>query len=306
MRLLETVKRLTPVMILVSILQTAYADKVAKIGDTEYATLAEAVNAVPHNNEETTIVLIADALCSSYIDIQLNENVVIDLQSHTIKRSLTSAVAMGHVIQVSEGGTLTLKDTSAEHAGKVTGGRSTGDGGGIINQSTLILKDVAVTGNTSAGKGGGIFCSAKATTLTIEGGAVTDNTSAGDGGGIYSSSSATLTIEGGSVSNNEAATKGGGIHIAGGNNNSIANCTIQGNKTTVNSNGFGAGIYVGGGTVTVAGCTINSNIGQNQGGGVFVNAGTVTIRSEERRVGKECIRQCHRWRYLSKWWHPHN
>lgn len=224
---------------------------VAKIiGGTEYATLAEAVDAVPDNGTETTIMLIGNAANAAALNIATGKNVVLDLQGHSVSRSLNAAADDGHVIKVESGATLTVQDTSDGATGTITGGNTKGTGGGIHNLGTFILKSGAITGNKASFRAGGIF----------------------------SSVSATLTIEGGKISNNTSAIRGGGIYIEGGNND-IANCTIEGNKATANENSdrFGAGIYVEGGTVNISNCTIQNNEGRNQGAGIFVNAGVVTV-----------------------------
>jgi hypothetical protein len=223
-----------------------------KIEETEYeySTLAEAVDAVPANGTETTITLIGNAANTDPLNITFGKNVVLDLQGHSVSRSLNAAADDGHVIKVVSGAKLTVQDTSEGAAGTITGGNTKGTGGGIYNDGTFILKSGAIMGNKAAYRAGGIF----------------------------SSASATLTIEGGKISNNTSAIRGGGIYIEGGNNN-IADCTIEGNKATANENTdrFGAGIYVEGGTVKISNCTIQNNEGRNQGGGIYVNAGEVTV-----------------------------
>jgi predicted outer membrane repeat protein len=65
----------------------------------------------------------------------------------------------------------------------VTGGKSAGDGGGIVNRGTLTLeKDCIVRGNSCTERGGGIY---NAGTLTLaRGSTVRDTTAVLTGGGI--------------------------------------------------------------------------------------------------------------------------
>jgi hypothetical protein len=112
-----------------------------------------------------------------------------------------------------------------------------GDGGGILNLSTLTLSGCVVSGNSVNGLGWSpeLF-----------------------GGGIYNSG--TLTLTGCTVSNNSAFGSafttggyGGGIYNAG--TLTVSTSTLSGN---VANNGFGGGIY-NAGTLTVSTSTFNSN-----------------------------------------------
>ncbi|MBR6846319.1 MAG: hypothetical protein IKM92_06915, partial [Bacteroidaceae bacterium] len=47
-------------MFLVLLCTSAWADNVARIGDTEYASLTDAIAAVPTDGTPTTIILIGD------------------------------------------------------------------------------------------------------------------------------------------------------------------------------------------------------------------------------------------------------
>jgi hypothetical protein len=113
-----------------------------------------------------------------------------------------------------------------------------GDGGGILNLSTLTLNGCVVSGNSVAGVHNGAPLS---------------------GGGIYNSGN--LTLSGCTVSNNSARGTaldttggyGGGIYNAG--TLTVSTSTLSGNFA---SNGFGGGIY-NAGTLTVSTSTFNSN-----------------------------------------------
>ena len=102
-----------------NILQTAeadgvttysYAAPVAKIGETMYASLAEAVAAVPADGPETTITMLADA-SSDQITIPADKNIVIDFASCTVTPT-------GKWLIINNGA-LTLNNT-AEGAGGIT------------------------------------------------------------------------------------------------------------------------------------------------------------------------------------------
>lgn len=256
--------------------------QVAKIGDTEYATLADAVNAVPADGTEAKITLIGNAANIAALNIATGKNVVLDLQGYSVSRSLNAAVDDGHVIKVESGASLTIQDTSEGAAGKITGGNTKGRGGGIHNLGTFILKSGAVTGNKAELKAGGIFNDASAT-LTIEGGEVSSNkvgTSTNDerfGAGIY--------VEGGTVSisncliqNNEGRNQGGGIYVNAG-VVTVTNTKIIGNKSWANATG--AGVHLKGGTLTIDGCEITGNIGtktEYKGVGLYYEGGTLNMK----------------------------
>lgn len=94
-----------------------------------------------------------------------------------------------------------------------------GDGGGILNVSTLFLGDCFVSNNSAIGpataEGAGIY---NAGTLIINGGMVSGNTAIGDlapalGGGIYNTGH--LSITSCTVTGNYAPDGGGGIYNTG-------------------------------------------------------------------------------------------
>ena len=111
-----------------------------------------------------------------------------------------------------------------------------GDGGGILNLSTLTLSGCVVSGNSVNGLGSPALC----------------------GGGIYNAG--TLTITGCTISNNGAlgasvnftSAYGGGIYNAG--TLTVINSIVSGNYAT----DLGGGIY-NAGTLTVRTSTFNSN-----------------------------------------------
>ncbi|MCQ2420583.1 MAG: S-layer homology domain-containing protein, partial [Clostridia bacterium] len=93
--------------------------KVAKIGETEYKTLAEAVAAVPTDGTQTTITMIAEEAITGNagVEIKKGQNVVLDLNGFTVKNSVNENKA-SQVIKNS--GTLTICDNSAEGTGLLT------------------------------------------------------------------------------------------------------------------------------------------------------------------------------------------
>lgn len=144
----------------------------------------------------------------------------------------------------------------------ITGGHTTGSGGGVLNYGTLHILDSAISGNYAAGGGGGIANGRdnqitnstiagnyaggtggginNSGTLTITAGTIAGNTANGNGGGIYNFLDRRATIERSTISGNNAAS-GGGFY-----NQFAAEATI--NNSTLSDNGansFGGGIFVG-------------------------------------------------------------
>jgi len=149
------------------------------------------------------------------------------------------------VMSITSGTTVTLVGLT------ITGGKTTSDGGGIINAGVLTLEDCTITGN-SARRGGGI------------------------------SSSGTTTIIGGTISDNTSTSYGGGGYIQRG-TTTIENCTISGNAMVgvklpsgAMSGGFGGGIY-NGGTLFLTGGEITNNTALLFGGGGLYNEGRAEL-----------------------------
>ena len=86
------------------------------------------------------------------LTVPQGKTVVLELNGFTINRNLTEAAANGSVII--NNGTLAVTDTEG---GKIIGGNTTGNGGGILNNGTLTLYAGEITGNKAAGQGGGMY-----------------------------------------------------------------------------------------------------------------------------------------------------
>ena len=145
-------------------------------------------------------------------DIQLTDvlrvpsgiTVTLDLNGKTLNRGLTDCQDLGSVIRVEPGATLTVKDSSNNNSGVITGGASW-NGGGICNHGTLTVEGGTISGNKSLhntyGGGGGIYngsYNGSKATLTLKGGVIEYN-KARNGGGVYNSDG-TVIIKKGSYS----------------------------------------------------------------------------------------------------------
>ena len=124
----------------------------------------------------------------------------------------------------------------------VTGGSTTGPGGGIRNDGALTLTDVTVTRNH-----------------------------AGDGGGIWSGG--TLRLNRTTIDRN-TAMRGGGLAIDAGAANEAYNVTISRNTALE----VGGGLYMAGGFVRVINATVTTNVADD-GGGICAAPNTVRLHN---------------------------
>ncbi len=166
-----------------------------------WSALQEAINGAESGD---TIKLQADLTAGAHdssLRIPDGTSITLDLNGHTIDRNLKeNGGSEGTAIYISAGALLTVKDSSADSAGSITGGYGA-DGGGIRNIGTLILEGGSVTGNRTSDRGGGI---ANYSVLVISGGTVTGNTADEKGGGIFNGIKGRLTLENGAVYANDA------------------------------------------------------------------------------------------------------
>ncbi len=232
---------------------------------------------IDNSNDGDTLTL-SENLTASAQDVPLvfpaEHELTLDLNGHTIDRALTSAQDSGSAIVVR--GTLTITDSMG--GGTITGGFTTGSGGGISMGSNAFLtfKGGTITGNT-AKYGGGINLTDFAD-VTVDGGAISGNTATNHGGGVYLETNTFLTLASGSISGNTATRNGGGVYggqyttfdmtggtISGNTSEkspalhmleksafSITGGSITGNKST-DSSSSGAVYVVIGGTFSISG-----------------------------------------------------
>ena len=122
---------------------------VAKIGDTPYATLADAVAAVPENGTETTtITMIANTELAAKVVIPASKNIVLDLNGKTITTAYNGDPSDGkHYYAIGNYGTFTLNDSSVE----LNGGTLLSSAGSKyavhIEAATVAVNDITVSGS---------------------------------------------------------------------------------------------------------------------------------------------------------------
>jgi CSLREA domain-containing protein len=125
---------------------------------------------------------------------------------------------------------------------KVTGGDTTGTGGGIRSTTVdFTLRESTVSANQSGGDGGGIRNDG---TMSVVRSTISSNTTVGYGGGVFNNG--TLETVNSTISGNEASIAGGGIgnFVPGGISSAgisdrtllFVNATISANEAPVGSN----------------------------------------------------------------------
>lgn len=126
----------------------------------------------------------------------------------------------------------------------ITGGTTTGDGGGVQTDAPLTLDGVTVTGNTAGGEGGGVDASGGGAVTTITRTIISDNDALdGPGGGISSSGGGAETrITDSEISGNSSTEEGGGLNAGGGSATTIIiRSTVSGNNSATDGGGVAAG-----------------------------------------------------------------
>ncbi|MBO4893662.1 MAG: InlB B-repeat-containing protein [Clostridia bacterium] len=141
------------------------------------------------NGGASSIHLSSDVVATSSdgpLTIPSGRTVTIDLNGYNIDRNLDEPAANGSVFRIT-GGTLTLTDSKG--TGSVTGGNTTGNGGGInVESGRVYINSASISYNKAAGNGGGIYLSGSAENSVVHSsGTVSRNICGGNGSGIYAS-----------------------------------------------------------------------------------------------------------------------
>ena len=239
-------------------------------------------NKIDNAGNGETIVLENDVIAPGSVTGPLispsGRTLTIDLKGHVIDRhlDLNEYCAGGNVITVKSGASLTIRDSSSEGTGAVTGGSNRSGSGGIIvegdsadNRGVLILESGEIRNNISvcSDSVGGAVGLGEYATFEMSGGSINNNTTYANGGGVYLSSSASFTMDGGQITDNASDARGGGIYAADGAELILNDGSVAGNKASVSA----AGIYVAeASAVTINGGQITGNRLTSETG---VNAG---------------------------------
>jgi fibronectin-binding autotransporter adhesin len=172
----------------------------------------------------------------------------ITIQGPGLGRLAVSGSGVSRVFQVKEGSSASLAGLT------ITGGFTTGDGGGLLNQGSIALVDVVVVGN-SAANGGGL---ANSGTALIVGSSIDGNAASADGGGIFNTGA--LVEFRSDLSANSAGTGGGGLYNSG--TAALVFCTVDDNTAAA-----GGGVYADPSGQPVV--LIGTDVKRNNGGNIF-------------------------------------
>ena len=224
---------------------------VAKIGETGYATLAEAIETAQAGN---TIVLQADAAINS--NTKITKDVAIDLNGKTVT---VTTVGTQNAFEVRDGATFTIKDSG-------TGGKLDLGKFGI----TLVNSKLKIEGGeikvSPANPGAGVVVAAIGDSeVTMTGGKVVATNTACFNAGYFGTQ--TFNISGGTLESKGASTALMGIS----NFNGHTEMTISGDTQVVMKDAAGnAGSLVSDATgndviKVVGGTSYNNNYGLRRG-----------------------------------------
>ena len=271
----------------------------AKIGDTEYETIAAAINAIQEGSSDNTITL----LCDVKENIKINKSLTLDLGGYTLTGDGTKTVVAiaGKEIKV------TVRN------GTITGGKSTNGGGLDIQSGEILLEKCNITKNNAV-NGGAININGSAN-VQIKGSEIHDNTATNSGGAIYMASG--WAIDGyyncaceivDTKLNNNSANVGGALGMGASlyqyNDMHItASFTMSGKseissntaKTLTTTNGGGGVYLIGNGSRFIMNDGfITDNVAENScGGAIFsknwrgitLNGGSITGNSAKMHGG---------------------
>ena len=226
---------------------------VAKVGDTYYKTLADAVAAA--KNDET-VTLLKNAETTVELSFT-NKAITLDLNGKTVSGTFTDNFS---VIEAGEDASLTVQDTSVAGTGKIASnkyGISARDGGALIVKSGTIESEYApLSGNNTAGD----------MNFTVNGGTLT----AKHGPAIYMPGQVNLSITDG-VLNGGISLRMGQVSISGG----TINAATDGLDSPAGYYHYSGNawlpdaLYVFGGTYTSENTTYGNSLHLNITGGTF-------------------------------------
>ncbi len=270
-----------------------YIPAVAKIGETKYATLADAVEAAGTDGIGTEIVLTSDITLTETVTI--DKSVTIDLGGNTVEYTGNDTYA----IEINNANVV-INDSS-ENGGKIVAGkrvikvgdatiRTTGNPASLVlNGGTLESKDtegehctIAVYANSTAARDEN---SAVACTVEI-------NNATAKGGVYLFGEGAKVTVNDGAVIDTSGyyGISGNGTKTDSQNNGGTV-IDINGGTITQTGVGGGAIYHPQDGTLDISGNAVitgDSGIQMCSGEGVIANitGGTITATGEDQRESK--------------------
>ena len=165
-------------------------------------------------------------------------NVTLDLAGFTLDRGLWFSIARENGSVIINHGTMTITDSSSRKTGRITGGNTLGNGGGISNDGTLTLAGGSIRGNVSSENAGGVW---NGGTMNMSGGKIENNTAGENAGGVWNGG--TMNMTGGEITSNTAdAGNGGGVWNKG-------TMNMSGGSITFNISEGRGGLFISGDAV---------------------------------------------------------
>ena len=224
---------------------------VAAIGTTGYATLADAIAAVPADGTETTITMLADETINANagVTIPANKNVVLDLNGKTISQVAPEAKESA---LITNRGTLKVKDSTATKDGGVyTSGKITamaehpdssyGYGNYTIENFGVLNIESGIVEQTSTGPGAYYPLDAReGGTVTISGGLLRATYGVAVRQVSFGAAENTLTITGG-----EIIARAYAVQVTGMDANQHSHLSISGGTLTSTDPDYELAVYVG-------------------------------------------------------------
>ncbi len=250
---------------------------VAKIGETEYATLQEAIAAA---TAEQTITLLANIDATEQIEV--GKQVTLDLNGKTIEYKSEATLTSG-VIMVLRGGDLTVTDTSEGATGAIKSGTKayaaialTKKGETSTETAKLTVNNGTIEGYYYAIVGNG---TRHGTEITINGGVIKGTADGNQG--IYHPQEGTLTINGGTISGYSSAVelRSGTLNITGG--------TLSASCTEFNYEPNNSGTTTAGAVVAIAQHNTLKAINVSIAGATLNGAKTIAVTDAQNNNLKD-------------------
>ena len=229
------------VAVMLPVMAMAEGANVAKIGETEYATLEEAFTAVT-TTDATTITLLDDADVNNKIIISDGKNITLDLGGHNVTIS-----TLGMFFYV-KNATFTV------------------NGGGSIKEAAAYLAPIIMKGGPAGSENYTIVNVKNGVTLEGWAGMFIDQQNNGDNYGmVFNAENATLTGK-----NDTDGAAGVGLYV-----NGKINANVKISLTNATVSGTGDGMYLAGAADT----TINGGSVTSSCTGIEIRAGSLTLNN---------------------------
>ncbi len=205
------------------------------------------------------------------LTIDSGRDITLNLNGKTLSRKISVASPNGNIIQIN-GGKLTLEDTSQYKKGKITGGNTTGKGGGVsvVNGGTFFMTSGTITGNRAA-QGGGVYVDSDSRFRLSNSGSIIGNIASNTGGGVHSNGDFYMSGNGLGKIQGNTANQGGGVYSTG--TFSLNNSIINRNSASKNV----GGIYAESNFTLQGKTSISGNTVDNANNNVYLNNAKISV-----------------------------